>query len=394
MKTLLLVISLFLITQCHAQSWTQLSDLPGDARDDGAGFVIGNKAYVGGGLTPWWSALGDLFEFDFGTEMWTQKAFIPGGEERQYASGFSHGSKGYFFGGYNGTDFLNDLWEYDPLMDSWTELDSLPDIGRSGAAAVVIGDTVYIIGGKTDSDFAIPDVWAYSFSSGTWQQKNDLPGANWRGNAVTVYGSAYLTFGRNELNQFQNELFEFDPQLDTWTAIDTFPDIGRSHAAMQTVNNGFYLFFGLDSLDNSYNDLWNYDLNSNAWSQKNSLPAVGRRGGVAFSSASMIYYTSGIDVTNMRLTETWRYTLEVGLEEVHDAQMRVWPNPTSELLYIDAQTEIRAVTMIDLSGRIVFSEKMDPKTSLELRLPALDEGVYELWIQTSNGITRKKLLMN
>jgi hypothetical protein len=37
-------------TPVQSQTWTQLLDFPGSARDDAAGFIIGNTFYVGTGL--------------------------------------------------------------------------------------------------------------------------------------------------------------------------------------------------------------------------------------------------------------------------------------------------------------------------------------------------------
>ena len=57
----LLFTSLFLlfIFNVNSQSWIQIDDFPSSARDDGASFVIGNKAYCGTGFKVGWTETKD-----------------------------------------------------------------------------------------------------------------------------------------------------------------------------------------------------------------------------------------------------------------------------------------------------------------------------------------------
>lgn len=321
--------------QSSAQSWEQLIDYPGTERDDGTGFVIGDSAYFGTGLTPWWSAEGDFYGLDMVNEQWFPISSLELGEERQYASGFNSSNTGFVFGGFNGVDFLNDLWQYDPIIDAWTELASLPSIGRSGASCFVLNDTAYIIGGKTQSNLAIGEVWAYTISNDTWTQKTNLPfGSRWRASATSSNNNGYLIFGRDELDSFHNELYEYNPISDNWTQISTFPSIGRSHATMFTINSELYICLGLDSLTNSHNDLWRYDIGLGTWNILPGLPSTGRRGGIALSNQSTLYYTTGIDESDQRLKQTWKY------------------NPSLDVIQINFFNQDKQLTkIVDIMGR-------------------------------------------
>ena len=53
-------------------------------------------------------------------DIWTQKAAFPG-TSRHLAVAMAVDGKGYFGTGYDGTDRLNDFWEYDPVANSWTQ---------------------------------------------------------------------------------------------------------------------------------------------------------------------------------------------------------------------------------------------------------------------------------
>jgi N-acetylneuraminic acid mutarotase len=64
--------------------------------------------------------------------------------------------------GGNNSVFLNDVWEYHPLSDTWIQKSPLPAFGRGDSSCFVLNATVYIIGGKTTSDSIMNNVWAYN----------------------------------------------------------------------------------------------------------------------------------------------------------------------------------------------------------------------------------------
>lgn len=302
--------------QISAQKWVQLPNFIGTAVDDGTGFVVGKTAYFGTGLNSWWSSEKSFYALNLENETWTEVASMPDGKERQYALGFSDAhNKGYVFGGYNGTTFLNDLWSFDPAENEWTELASLPSIGRSGMSCFVINDTAYILGGKTSFDAAINEVWAYSFATNTWVQKNNLPFGNcWRSSAVAHNNQGYLLFGRNEVNEFSKTLYSYNPTTDFWMERSDFPSLGRSHASMRTLNNELYVMFGIDSLNNSHTDLWKYNITFNSWTNLPGIPALGRRGGICLGHQNAIYYATGIDEGNVRLQQAWKYVFDLSID--------------------------------------------------------------------------------
>jgi N-acetylneuraminic acid mutarotase len=210
---------------------------PAEGRDDASVFVIDNFAYCGSGLATGWITMGDFYRFDLNTETWQSIAPLPPGKERQYASGFSLNGKGYLFGGYDGSSFLNDLLEYDPVGNTWTEKTSLPGDGRGGMSCFVLGDTAYIVGGKSSTENALNEVWAYDIIADSWVEKNPLPfGKRWRASSVATANEACVIGGRNELNESQNELHVYDPENDSWNSLDPFPAASRYYAAAWLYN--------------------------------------------------------------------------------------------------------------------------------------------------------------
>lgn len=364
LKTFVFLCLILICTVAGAQSWLPLPDFPGTERDDGTAFVIGNKAYCGSGLAPWWAPFGDFYSFDFISHEWTPIASLPEGNERQYAAGFSDGNSGYLFGGVTGQGYENDLWMYDPNSDEWTELTALPGAGRSGAAHFVIDNTAYIVGGKNDDNDAMVEVWSYDLDSEIWTQKNDLPfGGRWRASATALNGLGYLVFGLDENNTYRNEFYVYDPETDNWLPMPGFPLAGRTHAALAAWGDGLYLFAGMDSSTTAHHDFWTFQPVELNWTEMTSLPAAGRRGGMGFVHNNAFYYTTGIDSEGNRLTETWKYDLNTGIKTKDmENEVRIFPNPAKDYftLLLGAQQLTSSVhcRVYNANGRLVWQQSL------------------------------------
>ncbi|MBZ0099469.1 MAG: hypothetical protein K8F30_10310, partial [Taibaiella sp.] len=82
----------------HAQTWTREKDIPPAAisgRWGAYSFALNGKIYLGGGYLGNQVNLNDLWEYDPGTDNWTQKANVPGSNGRTHAIAFAINGKGY-----------------------------------------------------------------------------------------------------------------------------------------------------------------------------------------------------------------------------------------------------------------------------------------------------------
>ena len=69
--------------------------------------------------------------------LWTQKADF-GGAARSGAVGFSIGNKGYMGTGVSGNTKFNDFWEYDPETNVWTQKANVTFTGRNNATSFTL----------------------------------------------------------------------------------------------------------------------------------------------------------------------------------------------------------------------------------------------------------------
>lgn len=74
------------------------------------------------------------------------------------------------FGGTDGVHWFNDVWCYNPHTNSWTQLECIGYIPspREGHAAALVGDVMYIFGGRTEEGTDLGDLAAFRISSRRW----------------------------------------------------------------------------------------------------------------------------------------------------------------------------------------------------------------------------------
>ncbi len=138
-----------------ADIWTELAPMS-CARNHTTGGAIGGKLYVAGGRPGNQTC---LEEYDPAKNTWTIKAPMPTG--RSGIAGAVAGNCFYVFGGEGNPNDPNGIfWEveaYDPLTDTWKQLDPMLT-GRHGIYAAVIGNVIYLPGGAIRQGIGPTDI--------------------------------------------------------------------------------------------------------------------------------------------------------------------------------------------------------------------------------------------
>ncbi|MCZ8216076.1 MAG: hypothetical protein O9262_07550, partial [Cyclobacteriaceae bacterium] len=95
-----------------------------------ASFVINNEVYIGLGQSPT-GYTKDFWKYNLDTDIWERIADFPG-HFRSSPFSFALGNRGYTGGGYNLIEpqwpypKFEDLWQFNPELDQWTQRESLP----------------------------------------------------------------------------------------------------------------------------------------------------------------------------------------------------------------------------------------------------------------------------
>lgn len=398
-KLILPFLSFVHFTICYSQTWTQLTDFPGGSRDDGTSFTINNKAYCFTGLEPGYQCMPNGYAFDGSSETWSPMASLPAGKERQYATAFSYNGIGYMLGGLKcDNSCLKDFWQYSVTTNSWTALPDFTGSGRQGMINFVIKDKVYIIGGRPASNIAVNEVWEYNFTTTTWIQKNNLPLTGmWRGAAFAIDTIGFICYGMNSAlpEAYNHNMYSYDYVNDVWAVVPNIVLPSRNYIACAVVNKKACLYGGHDTLDVITNDIKLFNPADTSITTYAGIPTIGRKGAMFFSLNDVFYVTTGLDATQNRIKETWKNDAFVGLKE-NDVPVNIslYPNPADDKLYLKLNS--KAFTNIRLHnqfGELVL--EMDSNNqSEEIYTHSFSNGMYLLIIQTQEGSSFKKIIIN
>jgi Secretion system C-terminal sorting domain len=73
----------------------------------------------------------------------------------------------------------------------------------------------------------------------------------------------------------------------------------------------------------------------------------------------------------------------------------VWPNPASDLLRVRLGEAVRPaapLTLIDLTGRVLYAHSASPGMMIEIPLRGLPDGIYLLRTETLRGVQTRKVI--
>lgn len=364
-----IVVAFFLVFPIwlNAQVWTQRASLPGVARSNAVGFTIGSFGYVSTGFdgTNW---LNDLWAFDPGSDTWTQRASMPG-QGREGAVAWVIGTKAYICTGKRDTIFLNDLWEWDQATNTWLQRANFPGTPRSEAAGFSIGNRAFV--GTGYSGVNCFDFFMWDQGTNTWQTRANFP-VNARNSAIgfslNSTGRGYIGSGYASGNVYQ-DIYEFNPSTNTWafSGMTNYLAYAMSAAVLQN-----YAFYGTGIDDNAvyYNNFSRYDPSSGS-SGEIAFLGTNRHSAVAFSSASSVFIGTGMD--GWYTQDLWEYTPVLSIPD----QLTQISFPASLKVY-------------DLNGRLMIHTIVN---SSDLTIPFRDLpcGVY---IISVNGKSQKHIKLS
>lgn len=282
MKTKLLS-ALFVISSLSLSAqgaWTQKANFGGTGRYMPTAFAIGTKGYVGTGYSQA-GQTSDFWEWNQATNIWTQIASFPTGNTAQ-GVGFSIGLKGYMM-----PLSSQQLWEYDPSINTWAQKASC-GASQHNAVGFVIASKGYIGAIGTTNQ-----VWEYDPSIDEWTQKADFGGGVREHAAGFAIGpKGYIGTGRDDSGNY-NDFWEFDPSTNTWTPKTNFPGAPRDYATGFSIGSKGYMGTG----GSNYADWWQYNPVTDTWTSMANIPSGGTTTAISFTIGNKGYIACGQDAT-------------------------------------------------------------------------------------------------
>ncbi|NRA10518.1 MAG: galactose oxidase [Crocinitomicaceae bacterium] len=310
-KTLLYIVlcCALMSTDTCAQTWNQKSNIPTIARHRSTAFSIGNKGYICLGHLNTVSNIlyEDLWEYNPASNAWTQKADFGGGL-RYHAHGFVINGKAYVGTGRDGSSYQDDNWEYDPATNMWTQKADIIGPNRRGTVSFVINDIGYVGSGLTSGGGGSSNnFYAYDPPLDQWTTVANFPG-NSRNSAVgfAIGDKGYMGTGDLGGVTGSKDFWEYDPVGDLWTQKADCGDSVRRQATGFSLNGYGYIGCGHHPFtDDDVDDFWKYNPTNDTWEEVEDFLGVSRRYPVAFVIAYKAYV--GIGTNGINFNDLWEY---------------------------------------------------------------------------------------
>ncbi|AGP33963.1 Kelch repeat-containing protein [Sorangium cellulosum] len=219
-------------------AWSEAAQLPMALNHPNVAALNGKIYLLGGMIGEFpWTAVGDAFEYDPGSDTWTEIEPMPEGTERGSAAVGVEGTKIYLAGGLRSLtprfqDTVLDVSSYDVATGAWEALPDLPE-PRDHVGGAVVGSTFYVLGGRANGQGNVKDtVFAYDLSERAWSTRAPMPTAR-GGVAAAVKGDTIYVIG-GEGNEEPGALGVFDDN----EAYDAARDAWQELAPMTTPRHG------------------------------------------------------------------------------------------------------------------------------------------------------------
>ena len=123
--------------------------------------------------------------------------------------------------------------------------------------------------------------------------------------AGALNSKGYVFGGRDANGTYLNDLWEYDPQADTWTSINTFPGKARVKAVMIAEGDALYVGLGFSGervyVDSCYlKDLWRYTPADGQWTALTPCPFRNTVNGVPYIVDRKLYlvFSTGWSYSN------------------------------------------------------------------------------------------------
>ena len=187
-------------------------------------------------------------------------------------------------------------------QESWIRRSDFAEF-RYRAAAFSIGNKGYIgtglAPGKRNND-----LWEYNPDSDTWQQLADLP-APGREGAVgfSINGKGYIGGGLTNTQGLHNDFWEYNPQTDQWTQKADIRIDFASRGSLVSFSIGSRGYIKASFIDYNFSE---YDPLSDRWLEKANFPGSGRLNLVGFAIGTKGYIGTGFARFEFT-SEFWEY---------------------------------------------------------------------------------------
>lgn len=378
----------------QAQSWEQQEDFPGNGRDDGVSVTVGDHSYYGTGRDNSFALLNDWWKYNHNTKTWDTLTSFPG-LPRQYAAASSMENNIYLMGGIGQDDTVfNEIWKYNISSDQWSFEGELA-AGKRFAPLLVKSGHQFIFGMGSDGNTCKNDLYTWDPLLNNWEALTTFPGTPQQQTKAFCDGSKLIVgSGRCGGNCFY-EWHQFNLVNKTWSSY-TPPDTTFCSYQFATDDKNIYITGGgMKNLNNvtpnNFIQKWYYyDKNEHHWNNLPDFPATPRRSGATFYHNSTITIVSGLNAVPERTREVW----ELKIPETPATNTHFYYTSQNENLIIYPQQSLTTIKIYQMDGKLMHHQTNIPNSQeIFVSTSGWEKGVYLVYFEDELEVSVERVFV-
>ncbi|CAG9761028.1 unnamed protein product [Ceutorhynchus assimilis] len=255
----------------------------------------------------------------------------------------------YVLGGRNGNLPLKDFWKYNLVTGKWYHLkptgDQLPCLQEH--TAVAYKDNIFVFGGEVSfSSSTETPLWVYDVKGNSWKKVKTKKGVatpkGRRGHTSLVHNGSMLIYGGyQDLRGSCGELWAFHFDTESWHLVsvppnkpsDQFPFPRHKHSAV-VHGEAMWIYGGMTDL-NERGDLWKWDFYTKTWTNiKSKLnPGPLHSHACCKMPSSMIIF--GGERNGQSSNDLWKFNFDIeSWEKIIISGLKPQPRSESRALIV------------------------------------------------------------
>ncbi len=223
----------------ETRAWRVLKPMPVGLERFGMA-VLDGRIWVAGGYSSEGGAepIDSVWSYDPLTDAWSGESALPG--PKASLSLVALNGQLYALGGEDGAP---GLFVYDAATQTWNAAEAPADINRRGAAAVTLGDEIWLIGGARNGQ-ASARVDVYHTVSQSWRRAPDLPEPRAGHAAAVLDGNIHIFGGRSaDMRRTLASHVVLDGDAEVWRSLPDMP-AARTESGVASVDGTIWLIGG------------------------------------------------------------------------------------------------------------------------------------------------------
>ena len=275
------------------------------AQDELRAEAIGDVVYVGGGLThvgPDLVSTDVLFAFD--PKLGTYRRLAPLPRRIDHPGFVGAGGDLYLIGGFRDWLPTNEVFRFSPEEGEWKQLASM-EVPRGSPAAEVIGGRIVVAGGGVGDEGRIPvgTVEIFDIATGRWSPGPDLPTARHHAGAEVLGDTMYVVGGRDARDYSLDVVERYDARTNAWRPAPALP-LGVGGLAVVRARDRLVAIGGGDDIEDWVTPAtWAFDPATDRWQRLADLRAP-RHGHAAAALGADVYVFGGAPCPGYGLTDS------------------------------------------------------------------------------------------